>query len=69
MLDLNTIRADFAAFLAAHAATKHSLDAALMRVVEHAYQQGLTDGVEMALGDMELRIQALQETPTRKDAP
>lgn len=64
MLDLNTIRSDFAAFLAAHATTKHSLDAALMRVVEQAYQQGLEDGVEMALGDMERRIQALQDTLT-----
>lgn len=44
MLDLNTIRADFAAYLVAHAATRHSLDAALMHVVERAYQQGIADG-------------------------
>lgn len=47
MLDLNTIRADFAAFLAANAATKHSLDAALMYVVEMAYQQGMAEGIEI----------------------
>jgi hypothetical protein len=43
MLDLNQIRADFAAFLACNANRRHSLDAALMHVVEQAYQQGLED--------------------------
>lgn len=43
MLDLNQVRADFAAFLAVNAATRHSLDAALMHVVERAYQQGIED--------------------------
>lgn len=46
MLDLNQVRADFADFLADHAGTRHSLDAALMHVVERAYQQGLADGQE-----------------------
>jgi len=45
MLDLNRVRADFADFLADHAGTRHSLDAALMHVVERAYQQGLDDAV------------------------
>lgn len=43
MLDLNQVRADFAGFLADHAGTRHSLDAALMHVVERAYQQGIED--------------------------
>lgn len=43
MLDLVAIRARFAAYLAANAGTKHSLDAALMHVVQQAYQQGLED--------------------------
>ena len=43
MLDLNQIRADFAAHLGIHANRLHSLDAALMHVVERAYQQGLAD--------------------------
>lgn len=43
MLDLNQVRADFADFLADHAGTRHSLDAALMHVVERAYQQGMAD--------------------------
>lgn len=44
MLDLNAVRAAFAAFLVDHAGHRHSLDAALMHVVERAYQQGLADG-------------------------
>lgn len=50
MLDINLIRADFAAYLAAHASTRHSLDAALMHVVQRAYRQGMTDdmGAERA---------------------
>lgn len=47
MLDLNQIRADFAAHLARHAATRHSLDAALMHVVESAYQKGLADALQV----------------------
>ena len=43
MLDLNQVRADFAAFLVDHAGHRHSLDAALMHVVERAYQQGIAD--------------------------
>lgn len=43
MLDLNRVRAEFADFLADHAGTRHSLDAALMHVVERAYQQGMAD--------------------------
>jgi hypothetical protein len=45
MLDLNRVRADFAAFLADHSGRRHSLDAALMHVVEQAYQQGLADAL------------------------
>jgi hypothetical protein len=44
-LDLNLIRADFAAYLGSHASHRHSLDAALMYVVEAAYQKGLTDAL------------------------
>ena len=43
MLDLNTIRADFAQRLAADS-TRFSMDAALAFVVEKAYQQGIKDG-------------------------
>lgn len=46
MIDINQIRADFARYLAEHAATRHSLDAALMHVVERAYQQGIRDGAD-----------------------
>lgn len=48
MLDINRVRSDFAAYLAEHAATRYSLDAALMHVVERAYRQGLEDGLEAA---------------------
>ena len=47
MLDLNQIRADFAAFLAGNASKRHSLDAALMHVVEGAYQKGLIDALQV----------------------
>jgi hypothetical protein len=46
MIDLNDIRAQFAAFLASNANRRHSLDAALMHVVEQAYQRGMEDGKE-----------------------
>jgi hypothetical protein len=49
MLDINQIRADFAAYLADHAGTRHSLDAALMYVVERAYQQGIEDAGKVPL--------------------
>lgn len=48
MLDLNAVRADFAAFLVDHAGHRHSLDAALMHVVEQAYRRGLADAMESA---------------------
>ncbi len=44
-IDLNEVRADFAAFLAGNASRRHSLDAALMHVVEAAYQKGLADAL------------------------
>jgi hypothetical protein len=44
-LDLNAVRADFACFLSSHASKRHSLDAALMHVVEAAYQKGLADAL------------------------
>jgi len=44
-LDLNAVRADFADTLASNASHHHSLDAALMHVVEAAYQKGLTDAL------------------------
>ena len=47
MLDINRIRADFASYLQAHAASRHSLDAALMHVVERAYQQGISDAMSV----------------------
>lgn len=51
MIDINQIRADFAAYLAEHAATRHSLDAALMHVVGAAYRKGLEDGMAAAQPD------------------
>ena len=45
MLDLNTVRAEFAEFLASNASKRHSLDAALMHVVEMAYQSGMNDKI------------------------
>lgn len=47
MLDLNQIRADFADFLASNASKRHSLDAALMFVVQGAYQKGLSDALHV----------------------
>jgi hypothetical protein len=43
MLDLNQVRADFATYLASNANKRHSLDAALMHVVQAAYQKGMSD--------------------------
>lgn len=43
MLDGDTIRAEFARYLTAEADKRQSLDAALMRVVEMAYRQGIAD--------------------------
>ena len=62
MLDLNRVRADFADFLADHSGRRHSLDAALMHVVEHAYQQGLADAaavpvaVSAPISDLDFRV-------------
>jgi hypothetical protein len=42
-LDLNEVRAEFAAYLASNANKRHSLDAALMHVVQSAYQKGMAD--------------------------
>jgi len=47
MLDLNQVRADFAGYLAGNASKRHSLDAALMHVVEAAYQKGLNDALQV----------------------
>ena len=60
MLDLNQIRADFAEFLASNASKRHSLDAALMHVVEGAYQKGLYDALQVPT--------VLQNTVTHMDA-
>lgn len=60
MLDLNQIRADFAEFLAGNASKRHSLDAALMYVVEGAYQKGLSDALQVPA--------VLQNTVTHMDA-
>ncbi len=60
MLDLNLIRADFAAHLGAHAGNRHSLDAALMHVVERAYQKGLSDALSLP--------SVLADTPAHLDA-
>lgn len=43
MLDLNQIRSTLAEYLADHATHRHSLDAAVMHVVEIAYQHGMRD--------------------------
>lgn len=43
MLDLNQVRADFANYLASNANKRHSLDAAMMHVVQAAYQKGMAD--------------------------
>ena len=43
MLDLNNIRKEFADYLASNANKRHSLDAALMYVVEKAYIKGYHD--------------------------
>lgn len=43
MLDLNQVRAEFAEYLASNANKRHSLDAAIMHVVERAYQRGMED--------------------------
>ena len=64
MLDLNRVRADFADFLADHSGRRHSLDAALMHVVEHAYQQGLADAaavpaaVSAPISDLDFKVAA-----------
>lgn len=47
MLCLNTLRAQFAAYLVENAAARHSLDAALMHVAERAYQQGMQDALSV----------------------
>ena len=47
MLDLNQVRADFANYLASNASKRHSLDAALMHVVQAAYQKGLEDALQV----------------------
>lgn len=60
MLDLNQIRADFAAHLGTHAGNRHSLDAALMHVVERAYQKGLSDALSLP--------PVLADTPAHLDA-
>ena len=64
MLDLNRVRADFADFLADHSGRRHSLDAALMHVVEQAYQQGLADAaavpaaVSAPISDLDFQVAA-----------
>jgi hypothetical protein len=44
MLDLNTMRAEFAAYLTDNFHKSKSLDAALMHVLTRAYEQGMADG-------------------------
>lgn len=44
MLDINTIRLELAEHLAGTASHRHSLDAAVMHVIEIAYRRGLEDG-------------------------
>lgn len=43
MLDINEIRRRMAEYLAENASHRHSLDAAVMHVVQIAYQQGIRD--------------------------
>lgn len=43
MLDINKIRAEMATYLAENASHRHSLDSAVMHVVQIAYQQGMHD--------------------------
>lgn len=53
MLDINHIRAELARELADTASHRHSLDAAVMHVVEIAYRRGLEDGrAEMSARDV-----------------
>lgn len=68
MLDIKIVRADFAAYLAAHAGTKHSLDAALMHVVEQAYRQGLDDGA-MQHPAQRISMGGYQPDPHMQDRP
>ena len=56
MLDLNLIRAQFAEYLASNASKRHSLDAALMHVVEQAYQKGMEDErVKININEWEIK--------------
>lgn len=43
MLDINNIRKEMADYLSSHASHRHSLDAAVMHVVQLAYRQGMND--------------------------
>ncbi len=56
MIDLNTIRAEFARRLSADS-TRFSMDAALAHVVEMAYRQGIQDGMS---------IEAKQDDPPQQ---
>lgn len=71
MLDLNQIRADFSAHLGAHANRRHSLDAALMHVVERAYQKGLSDALSLppVLADAPAHLDAGIPDLVRSQAP
>ena len=71
MLDLNQIRADFAAHLGTHANRRHSLDAALMHVVERAYQKGLNDALSLppVLADTPAHLDAGISDLVRSQAP
>lgn len=48
MLDLNTIREEFAKHLSADPTGRWRMDSALAHVVEVAYQQGVKDGASLS---------------------
>lgn len=45
MLDMNDIRRQMAEYLAENASHRHSIDAAVMHVVQIAYRKGMADAV------------------------
>lgn len=63
MLDVNEVRAMFATYLADHASHRHSLDAALMHVVEVAYQRGMADAPRCPADDVTPWGESLQRRP------
>jgi hypothetical protein len=55
MLDINKIRGMMADYLSTNAAHRHSIDAAIMHVVEHAYNKGMSDAIDSHRMNSEIR--------------